>query len=63
MINFNVNKVLNFTAELKDLFVDYAFSLDKYFEDEKNRIEHKELYDEYIILNENIKKLRGKYKL
>ena len=63
MYSFDSKKILNFTHELKDVFIDYAFCLDKYFKDEKNRIEHKELFEEYQVLNQNIKNLRGKYKL
>ena len=56
-------KLINFVTELKNIFIDYAFCLDKYFKEEKNRIEHKELFEEYQVLNQNIKNLRGKYKL
>lgn len=59
----DLNKIMNINYELINIFTDYAFSLDTYFKEEKNKKEHIELYNEYIILNQNIKNLKGKYKL
>ena len=62
-MNFKERKILNFAQDLINLFTDYSFSLDKYFKDEKNKKEHLDLYNEYQILNQNLKYLKGKYKL
>lgn len=59
----DLNKILNFNQDLINIFTDYAFSLDHYFKNEKNKEEHKELYDEYQVLNKNLRSLKGKYKL
>lgn len=59
----NVNKIVNFSNDLINIFTDYAYGLDKYFKDDKNKKEHLELYNEYMNLNQNLKNLKGKYKL
>lgn len=59
----DLTKIMNFNQKLINIFTDYAFGLDKYFKEEINRVEHKVLYDEYQILNQNLKALKGKYKL
>lgn len=63
MNNREIKKIMNFTNDLINIFTDYSFSLDTYFKEEKNKNEHKHLYEEYQILNQNIQKLKGKYKL
>lgn len=50
-----IMKHLNFCNDLINIFKDYAFVLDDYFKDEKNREEHLKLYNEYQTLNVNIK--------
>lgn len=62
-MNFKEIKILNFAQDLINLFSDYSFGLDKYFEKEKNKKEHLELYNEYMVLSQNIRNLKGKYKL
>ena len=62
-MKFNENKIVHFANDLINLFTDYAFSLEHYFKDEKNKKEHIELYNEYQILNLNLRKLKGKYRL
>ena len=59
----NLKKSINFIDELREIFIDYVYVLDNYFEDDKNKQEHKELYLEYKNLSENIQKLMIKYKL
>lgn len=56
-------KAMNLSNDLLNIFTDYAFILDRYFANEKNKEEHKELYDEYQVLNQNLKDLMEKYKL
>lgn len=59
----DLNKIMNFNYDLLNIFTDYAFILDNYFEDEKNKKEHSDLYNEYITLQKNIEYLKGKYNL
>lgn len=49
--------------DLITLFTHYANILDSYFKDAKNREEHSFLYEEYLNLGKDIKKVREKYKL
>lgn len=58
-----LNKIMNLNYDLLNIFTDYAFSLDYYFKDEKNKNEHSDLYNEYITLQKNIEHLKGKYNL
>ena len=51
----SVKKQLNLCNDLINIFTDYAYSLDEYFKIEKNKDEHLELYNEYQILNQNLK--------
>ena len=62
-MNFNDKKIINFSQGLINIFTDYAFTLDRYFKDEKNKKEHKELFEEYQVLHQNLKRLKEKYKL
>lgn len=50
-----LNKIMNLNYDLLNIFTDYVFILDYYFKDEKNKKEHSDLYNEYQILNENLK--------
>lgn len=59
----NLKKSINFIDELREIFIDYVYVLDNYFENDKNKQEHEELYLEYKNLSENIQKLMIKYKL
>lgn len=59
----NLKKSINFIDELRKIFIDYVYVLDNYFENDKNKQEHEELYLEYKNLSENIQKLMIKYKL
>lgn len=62
-MNFTQKKLVNLVSNLINIFTDYSFTLDNYFKDEKNRKKHLDLYNEYMILNQNLKKLKGDYKL
>lgn len=59
----DLTKIMNLNQDLINIFTDYAFALDYYFQDDNNKEEHKILYEEYKTLHENIKRLEGKYKL
>ena len=59
----DLTKIMNLNQDLINIFTDYAFSLDCYFKEEKNRLKHKELFDEYQLLNQNLDTLKRKYKL
>ena len=59
----DLTKIMDFNHDLLNIFTDYVFGLDNYFKEEKNRIDHKELFEEYQVLNQNLKSLKGKYKL
>ena len=59
----DIQKIMNFTNELINIFTDYSFSLEPYFKNEDNRKNNQALYEEFLTLNNNIKKLKGKYKL
>lgn len=52
----SIKNHLNLCNDLINIFTDYSFSLDEYFKIEKNKKEHLELFNEYQILNENLKK-------
>ena len=52
-----IKKMLDFTDELINIFIDYSIVLDNYFRFEGNRLMHKDLYDEYKVLSSNIKDL------
>lgn len=59
----NLKKSINFIDELREIFIDYVYVLDNYFENDKNKQEHEELYLEYKNLRKNIENLMIKYKL
>ena len=50
-----IKKQLNLCNDLINIFSDYAFVLDDYFQDENNREEHLKLWNEYQFLNVNLK--------
>ena len=57
-MNKSINKMrkeLNLCNDLIDIFTDYAFVLDDYFQNENNREEHLKLWNEYQILIVNLK--------
>lgn len=47
-------KGLNFSNDMINVFSEYANNLDRYFVDEQNRKEHRELYQEYLRLRDNL---------
>lgn len=51
----NEKVLINLSYDLLNIFTDYCFSLDSYFKDENNRINHLDLYNEYMTLDINIK--------
>ena len=59
----DLTKIMNLNQDLINIFTDYAFALDYYFQDDNNKEEHKVLYEEYKNLNDNISSLKGKYNL
>ncbi|MDD5826611.1 MAG: hypothetical protein PUD25_02455 [Bacilli bacterium] len=59
----NLKKSIQFTNDLRQVFIDYVFVLDDYFEVESNINEHNELYLEYENLRKNIENLMIKYDL
>ena len=59
----NLKKSIQFTNDLRQIFIDYFFVLDDYFEVESNINEHNELYLEYENLRKNIENLMIKYGL
>ncbi len=59
----NLKKSIQFTNDLRQVFIDYVFVLDDYFEVESNINEHNELYLEYENLRKNIENLMIKYGL
>ena len=59
----NLKKSIQFTNDLRNIFIDYVFALDDYFEVESNINEHNELYLEYENLRKNIENLMIKYGL
>ena len=59
----NLKKSIQFTNDLRRIFIDNVFVLDAYFKIEKNINEHNELYLEYENLRKNIENLMIKYGL
>lgn len=59
----DLQKITDLNYDLINIFTDYAYILDNYFKDKKNQEEHLTLYNEYMILSQNIKNLKGKYRL
>lgn len=56
------NKIL-FMNDITNIYSMYAECLDEYFKIEKNREDHKELYQYYLNLIDNIKNKVKKYNL
>lgn len=61
MKNREIKKILNFTDDLRNIFTDYLYVVNDYFEDDKNKEEHVDLYQQVRILNNNINNLMIKY--
>ena len=61
MKNREIKKILNFTDDLRNIFTDYLYVVNDYFESDKNKEEHVELYQQVRILNNNINNLMIKY--
>ena len=61
MKNREIKKILNFTNDLRNIFTDYLYVVNDYFESDKNKEEHVELYQQVRILNNNINNLMIKY--
>lgn len=61
MKNREIKKVLNFTDDLRNIFTDYLYVVNDYFENDKNKEKHVELYQQVRILNNNINNLMIKY--
>lgn len=61
MKNREIKKILNFTDDLRNIFTDYLYVVNDYFEDDKNKEKHVELYQQVRILNNNINNLMIKY--
>lgn len=59
----NLKKSIQFINDLRQIFIDYVYVLDNYFENDKNKQEHEELYLEYKNLRKNIENLMIKYGL
>ncbi|MCI5543847.1 MAG: hypothetical protein MR405_08065 [Mollicutes bacterium] len=61
MKNREIKKILNFTDDLINIFTDYLYVVNDYFENDKNKEKHVELYQQVRILNNNINNLMIKY--
>ena len=61
MKNREIKKILNFTDDLRNIFTDYLYVVNDYFESDKNKEEHVDLYQQVRILNNNINNLMIKY--
>lgn len=61
MKNREIKKILNFTDDLRNIFTDYLYVVNDYFEIDKNKEKHVELYQQVRILNNNINNLMIKY--
>lgn len=61
MKNREIKKMLNFTDDLRNIFTGYLYVVNDYFENDKNKEEHVELYQQVRILNNNINNLMIKY--
>ena len=61
MKNREIKKILNFTDDLRNIFTDYLYVVNDYFENDKKKEEHVELYQQVRILNNNINNLMIKY--
>lgn len=61
MKNREIKKILNFTDDLRNIFTDYLYVVNDYFENDKNKEKHVELFQQVRILNNNINNLMIKY--
>lgn len=61
MKNREIKKILNFTDDLRNIFTDYLYVVNDYFENDKNKEKHVDLYQQVRILNNNINNLMIKY--
>ena len=61
MKNREIKKILNFTDDLRNIFTDYLYVVNDYFEYDTNKEKHVELYQQVRILNNNINNLMIKY--
>lgn len=61
MKNREIKKILNFNDDLRNIFTDYLYVVNDYFENDKKKEEHVELYQQVRILNNNINNLMIKY--
>ena len=61
MKNREIKKILNFTDDLRNIFTDYLYVVNDYFENDNNKEKHVELYQQVRILNNNINNLMIKY--
>ena len=55
--NRKITKIISLSNDMINIFQDYAFNLDTYFSIEGNKEKHKDLYDQYMILNEDLKRV------
>lgn len=51
-------KKIMFVQKVLECFTDYSNNLDEYFKDDDNKEKHKELYDYYIQLRDELDELR-----
>lgn len=51
-------KKITFVQKVLECFTDYSSNLDKYFKTDENKQNHKELYDYYIQLRDELDELR-----
>lgn len=51
-------KKISFVQNVLECFTDYSNNLDKYFEKEENKNNHKELYDYYVKLRNDLVDLK-----
>ena len=51
-------KKIMFVQKVLECFTDYSKNLDEYFKDDDNKEKHKELYDYYIQLRDELNELK-----
>ena len=51
-------KKIMFVQNVLEIFTDYSNNLDKYFEKDENKENHKDLYNYYIQLRDELDELR-----
>lgn len=62
MKNKELLKKLNYCTDILNVFDIYATCLDEYFDDDKNKEEHTDLYNYYKQLINNIMNVQERYK-